>query len=43
MLFNAIPGCGYGCLARQYIAPGDVVITVPAELVISSDGAMDSR
>jgi hypothetical protein len=43
MLFEAIPGCGYGCVARQHIAPGDVVITVPAALVISSDGAMESR
>jgi hypothetical protein len=43
MRFDAIAGCGYGCIARQDIAPGDVVITVPAALVISSDAAMDSR
>jgi hypothetical protein len=41
--FSAIAGCGYGCLAHHDIAPGDVVITVPAALVISSDGAMESR
>ena len=43
MRFDAIADCGYGCIARQDIAPGDVVITVPAALVISSDAAMDSR
>jgi hypothetical protein len=40
--FDAITGCGYGCIACDDIAPGDVVITVPAAVVISSDAAMDS-
>ena len=43
MRFDAIEGCGYGCIACNDIAPGDVVITVPAALVISSDAAMESR
>jgi hypothetical protein len=43
MRFDSIPGCGYGCIAVQDVAPGDAVITVPSALVISSDAAMESR
>jgi hypothetical protein len=43
MRFDQIPGCGYGCIASEDVAPGDVVITVPLALVISSDAAMESR
>ena len=41
--FEAIAGCGYGCVAFGDVSPGDVLVTVPSALVISSDAAMESR